>query len=76
MNHNGVVSSLPLDLGHLYNHGSDTGQVGAAAIGSPVGQVELNHPLSLARLEQVEWPKTVRHTDNSITAYRSNLFYC
>ena len=51
MDHNGVVSSLPLDLGHLCNHGSDTGQVRAAAIRAPVGQVELNHPVSLARLE-------------------------
>ena len=66
MDHNGVVSSLPLDRGHLYNHGSDTGQVGAAAIGAPVGHVELNHPVSLARLEQEEWPEAVTHTDNSI----------
>ena len=73
MDHNGVVSSLPLDLGHLCNHGSDNGQVGAAAIRAPVGHVELNHPVSLARLEQVEWPETVTHTGNS---YRSNLVYC
>ena len=64
MDHNGVVSRLPLDLGHLYNHGSDTGQVGAASIGAPVGYVELNHLVSLARLEQEEWAETVTHTDN------------
>ena len=63
-----MISSLPLDLGHLCNHGSDTGQVGAAAIGAPVGHVELNHLVSLARLEQEEWPEAVTHTDNSITA--------
>ena len=50
VDHNGVVSSRSLDLGHLCNHGNDTGYVGAAAIGAPVGHVELNHPVSLARL--------------------------
>ena len=59
-----MVSSLPLDRGNLCNHGSDNGQVGAAAIGAPVGHVELNHPVSLARLEQEEQPETVIHTDN------------
>ena len=51
VDHDGVVASPPLDLAHLINHTGHTGQVGAAAVWGPVGDVELTHLLNSARLQ-------------------------
>ena len=48
--YNGPVASPPLDFYHLFNHICHSFQVRAATIRSPVGDVELVHLISIARL--------------------------
>ena len=50
MNHNGMVPSSLLDLGHLSNHVSDALQVRAVTVRSPVGHMYLLHLVALIAL--------------------------
>ena len=46
-----IVSSSPLNFGHLLNDISEHLQVGADAIRRPVGHMELSHIVRLLSLE-------------------------
>ena len=50
MHEYGLVSSPPLDLGHLFHHIHHSHQVGALAIWPPAHDVELGHLSSLLGL--------------------------
>ena len=67
VDHDGVVASPPLDLAHLINHTGHTGQVGAAAVWGPVGDVELTHLLNSARLQYRSdraWVNAISHSSD------------
>ena len=67
VDHDGVVASPPLDLAHLINHTGHTGQVGAAAVWGPVGDVELTHLLNSARLRyrsERAWVNVISHSSD------------
>ena len=53
MNQYWIVSSSPLNFGHLLNDISDHLQVGASAIKRPVGHMELGHLVGLVSLVNV-----------------------
>ena len=38
-----VITSPPLNFGHLFYYNSDTAEVGAVAVRGPVGDVQLYH---------------------------------
>ena len=50
VDHYGVVASPPLSPGHLFYHTSDTAEVRAAAIRTPIGHVKLYSLVGLAQL--------------------------
>ena len=53
VDHNGVVSTFPLDISHHFDHICHNFEVRAVAVGSPVGDLELAHLMSLVTLYTV-----------------------
>jgi len=52
VDHNGVIASPPLHLGHLLNDVSDSLQVWAPPIRAPVDDVELHHLVGFPWLKE------------------------
>ena len=50
MDYYGIVASSPLNGRHLIYDTGDSGQVRAAAMGTPVGHLQLNHLVALGQL--------------------------
>ena len=62
-----LVSSSPLDLGHLLNAIHYCSQVGALSIWCPAGDVELGHLVGLVGLEESVKERNVKGSEENET---------